>query len=145
MLKVELKYPDFGFLSTDANGNSVQFDIAPDQGGGGKGVRPMQTLLASLCSCSGVDIVIILKKQKQKINSFQITVNGEREPGKEPSLWKHVTLHFELNGDLDPSKVFRAIDLSIRKYCSVAETLRRAGAQIEWTLEVNGVMHSGKE
>jgi putative redox protein len=145
MITVELTNPDFGFLATDVNGNTAQFDIAPEQGGHGKGLRPMQTLLAALCSCSGVDVVIILKKQRQLIRSFKMNVEGEREPGKEPSLWRKVTLHYELYGELEPAKVYRAIDLSVRKYCSVAETLRRGGATIEWTLTVNGEGYSEKE
>lgn len=145
MITVELTNPDFGFLATDVNGNTAQFDIAPEQGGQGKGLRPMQTLLAALCSCSGVDVVIILKKQRQVIRSFKMKVEGEREPGKEPSLWRKVTLHYELNGELEPAKVYRAVDLSVRKYCSVAETLRRGGATIEWTLTVNGEGYSERE
>jgi putative redox protein len=99
----------------------------------------MQTVLAALCGCSGVDVVSILKKQRQIYTSLKIFVDGEREQGKEPSLWKDVRVRFELTGNnLDHAKVFRAAELSITKYCSVAETLRRAGANITFTVLVNG-------
>jgi putative redox protein len=98
----------------------------------------MQTVLAALCGCSGVDVVSILKKQRQSYTSLKIFIDGEREEGKEPSLWKDVRVRFELTGDIEPSKVYRAAELSITKYCSVAETLRRAGANITFTVFVNG-------
>jgi putative redox protein len=39
---------------------------------------------------------------------------------------------------VEPGKAWRAVDLSVNKYCSVAETLRRAGAVITWSVIVNG-------
>jgi Predicted redox protein, regulator of disulfide bond formation len=64
-------------------------------------------------------------------------IEGEREPNVEPSVWKNVTVVFRLRGDIDPDKAQRACDLSMSKYCSVAETLRRAGCDIKWKVEVN--------
>jgi putative redox protein len=99
----------------------------------------MQTLLAGLCGCSGVDVVSILKKQKQNLEGLQISVDGEREQGKDISLWQDLRLEFRLSGAIDPAKGYRAVALSIDKYCSVAETLRRAGASIAWKVFVNDV------
>ena len=64
--------------------------------------------------------------------------DGEREAGKEPSLWKHISLRFDLGGDVEPNKALRSVELSMDKYCSVAETLRLAGAKIEWKVFLNG-------
>lgn len=96
----------------------------------------MQLLLMALGSCSGIDIVSILKKQRQHIEAFTMQVSGEREPGVEPSLWKTVHVVFEIKGEVDKGKAERACQLSIDKYCSVAETLRRAGATITWEVNV---------
>jgi putative redox protein len=129
---------DYGLTITDAAGNSMQTDIPIDQGGTGRGVRPMQAILAALIGCSSVDIVSILKKQKQEITSLKMEVDGEREAGKEPSLWKTISLRIIIDGKIDPAKAYRATVLSMDKYCSVAETLRRAGAEISFVVEVNG-------
>jgi putative redox protein len=129
---------DYGLTLTDVSGNSMMIDIPVDQGGTAKGMRPMQTVLAALIGCSSVDVVSILKKQKQEINSFRLEVDGNREEGKEPSLWQNVQLKFLVDGNLDPSKVYRAAELSVNKYCSVAETLRKAGTAISFTVLVNG-------
>jgi putative redox protein len=138
LMNAELTNPDYGFTVVDEKNHSIFIDIPVEQGGNGGGMRPMQTVLAALCGCSGVDVVSILKKQRQNYTSLKIFVDGEREQGKEPSLWKDVRVRFELTGnDLDPGKALRAAELSITKYCSVAETLRRAGATITFTVKVN--------
>ena len=134
---------DYGMTITDATGNSMLIDIPVDQGGQGKGMRPMQTMLAALCGCSAVDVVSILQKQKQQYSSFKIAVDGDREHGKEPSVWETVELVFEFVGEVEPGKAFRAVKLSIDKYCSVAETLRRAGAAIQFKVKVNDVIFEG--
>ena len=134
---------DYGMTITDATGNSMLIDIPVDQGGQGKGMRPMQTMLAALCGCSAVDVISILQKQKQEYSSFKIAVDGDREHGKEPSVWETVELVFEFTGEVEPGKAFRAVTLSINKYCSVAETLRRAGAAINFKVKVNEVVFEG--
>jgi putative redox protein len=98
----------------------------------------MQTLLAALAGCSSVDIISILKKQRQDLTNLKIEVDGNREEGKEPSLWKQVEVKFLLEGNIEETKAKRAVDLSLEKYCSVAETLRKAGAVIEYEIFLNG-------
>jgi putative redox protein len=129
---------DYGLTLTDATGNGMNIDIPVDQGGTAKGMRPMQTMLAALIGCSSVDVISILKKQRQEVTSFRMEVDGHREQDKELSLWEEVALTFLLEGAVDPGKAYRAAELSINKYCSVAETLRRAGASIQFTVIVNG-------
>ena len=127
---------DFGFEAKDANGHVVKMDSNPESGGVNFGVRPMQLLLMGLGGCSGIDIVSILKKQRQTIESFDMKIEGERETGAEPSLWKAVNIVFILTGNIDADKAKRACALSMDKYCSVAETIRRAGCSITWEVKV---------
>lgn len=127
---------DFGFEGKDAAGHTVRMDSSPESGGHNFGIRPMQMLLMGLGGCSGIDIVSILKKQKQTVTGFQIRVEGERQAGKDPTLWKHIRIIFELKGAIDPEKAVRACSLSIEKYCSVAATLMAAGCKIEWETKI---------
>ena len=129
---------DFGFEAKDDKGHILKMDSSPESGGQNFGVRPMQALLMALGGCSAIDVITILKKQRQEIRDYQMIINGEREAGKEPSLWQHITLEFHLLGDIDKSKADKAVELSIAKYCSVAATLMKAGAQIKWKVVVNG-------
>ncbi|MBX9785606.1 MAG: OsmC family protein [Chitinophagaceae bacterium] len=128
---------DYGLTLTDATGNTMMIDIPVDQGGTAKGMRPTQTVLAALIGCSSVDVVSILKKQKQQITSFKMEVDGNREEGKEPSLWENVQLTFILEGTVDAGKAWRAAELSVEKYCSVAATLRKSGTNIRFKVIVN--------
>ncbi len=139
MIKIDVlrTSDDYGFTATDAFGNTVQMDTSPETGGNNYGFRPMQLLLATLGGCSGIDVISILKKQRQQVESFEAHIDGEREPGVEPSLYTNATIVFDLRGKIDPDKAHRACELSIEKYCSVAETLRRAGCTITWQVRIN--------
>ena len=139
MIRVEIEriHGDYGFEARDAAGHTMRLDTSPETGGDNFGVRPMQTLLIALGGCSGIDIISILKKQRLKVESFRAIIEGEREKGVEPSLWTIVNVQFLLEGDIDADKAKRACQLSMEKYCSVAETLRRAGATLNWTVSVN--------
>lgn len=141
MIRIELDRVngDFGFDAKDANGHTVRLDSSPESGGTNFGVRPMQMLLMGLGGCSGIDIVSILNKQRQTVEAFHMTIDGEREKGKEPTLWENVNILFDLKGNIDPDKAKKACQLSMDKYCSVAATLREAHCTISWEVVVNGV------
>ena len=138
MTRIEIKRvdDDYAFEATDTNNHSLRMDAAEAIGGHNSGIRPMQTLLSGLGGCSGVDIISILKKQRQEVKDFKMVINGEREAGKEPSLWKHIHIQFLFTGSVDAEKAAKACALSIDKYCSVAATLRAAGCNIEWDIEI---------
>lgn len=139
MIKVELErvQGDYGFKGLDAAGHHVMFDTSIENGGHNFGIRPMQSLLFALGSCSGIDIISILKKQKQTVSSFKIKIEGVREETKPIALWKTINMFLEFSGQIDKEKARKACALSIEKYCSVAETLRRAGAEISWSIQIN--------
>jgi putative redox protein len=138
-MRIELKRLDdaFHFEAISETGNIAHMDASENIGGSNKGVRPMQMLLMGLGGCSAIDIVMILKKQKQIIESFEISIDGERQPGKEPSLWETVEVHFKLKGTIEKEKAERAVQLSMDKYCSVSKTLEIAGAKITYKVSVN--------
>lgn len=127
---------DYGFLSVDETGQKIQMDIPIDQGGHGNGVRPMQSLLSALGACSGVDVVMILKKQKETIEHYSMEITGERETNKEPALWKTIHIVFSFKGSMTKERAEKACALSMDKYCSVAATLRAAGAIITWDVVI---------
>lgn len=127
---------DYGFDTVNENGTIIKMDTNPDMGGQEYGARPMQVLLNALAGCSSIDVISILKKQRQEITDFSVTVNGEREAGVEPSLWKDIELTFEIAGNVDEDKAKRAVDISMNKYCSVAITLVKAGANIKTNVVV---------
>ncbi len=124
-MKIELNRLNDGFHmeATNEQGNAVHIDASPDIGGTNQGMRPMQLLLAGLGGCSSIDIINILKKQKQPLRDIKVTITGEREKDVVPSLFVEAHLHFRFYGNLDEDKVQKAVVLGVDKYCSVAKTL----------------------
>lgn len=137
MIKIEINRLNdaFHFEASNENGNKVHIDASPDIGGTNQGMRPMQMLLAAFGGCSSIDIVNILKKQKQPLRDIKITVSGEREEGVIPSLFVKVHAHFRLFGKVDEDKAAKAVSLSVDKYCSVAKTLEKT-AIVTYSFEI---------
>lgn len=138
-MRIELKRLDdsFHFEAKNETGNIAHMDAGEGTGGHNKGVRPMQMLIMGLGGCSAIDIILILKKQKQVIEDFEISIDAEREKDKEPALWQFVEIHYKLKGKIDIAKAERAVALSLEKYCSVSKTLEIAGAKINYKVSVN--------
>lgn len=124
-MKIELNRLNdaFHLEAINEQGKSIHIDASPDIGGLNLGMRPMQLVLAAMGGCSTIDVINILKKQKQPLRDIKIEVTGEREKDVVPSLFVEVHVHFKLYGDLDNEKVQRAVSLAVDKYCSVAKTL----------------------
>jgi putative redox protein len=128
---------DYGFEASDEYGHTIKMDSSPESGGQNFGVRPMQMLLMGIGGCSAIDVISILKKQRQEVLDYRMTITGDREPNVEPSLWKEIGIEFHLQGNIDEDKAKRAVELSINKYCSVAATLEKAGAAISWKVFIH--------
>ncbi|MBC8264958.1 MAG: OsmC family protein [Anaerolineales bacterium] len=89
-----------------------------------KAVKPSDLLVLGLAACSGYDVVMIMKRQRQELSDLTIAADAEQAPDP-PYAFTHIHLHYVVSGhDLDPKKVERAITLSQEKYCSVAATIR---------------------
>lgn len=89
-----------------------------------KATKPSDLLLISLASCSAYDVVMILKRQREKLTNLYIHVDGQ-QASDPPYQFTDIHLHYTVEGDgLNPQKVERAIQLSEEKYCSVAATIR---------------------
>lgn len=87
------------------------------------GPGPMLTLILAAASCTGSDIVIILRKKRVELTKFQIDVAGTRRE-LEPRRYVAIQFTYRLRGEgLDETKARHAIDLSLEKYCSVVHSL----------------------
>ncbi|PWJ58205.1 putative redox protein [Dyadobacter jejuensis] len=128
----------FHFEGTGSSSVTVHTDASEAVGGSNAGVRPMELLLMGLASCSAIDVVLILKKQRQEITDFRVVVEGERqeEEGTKRSPFRTIHLTFKLTGEsLDENKINRAIGLSMEKYCSATAQLE-ALATITYSVEM---------
>ena len=137
MTKIEIERRDDGYhlVAKNEDGASLSMDASRDIGGKNMGLRPMQVLLSSLGGCSGIDVISLLKKQRQELRDIKITLTGERESGKIPSLYTSIHVHYKLFGTIDNDKAEKAVNLSMEKYCSVARTLEKT-ARITYSFEI---------
>lgn len=136
-MRIELKRKNdaFHFEACNEEGQMINIDASTDIGGENKGVRPMQLLPMALGGCSAIDMILILKKQKQQIDDFQISIDAEREESQVTNLFKSFHIVYKIKGNVDLGKAERAAALSMEKYCSVAKTLEKT-AKITWEVEV---------
>ena len=101
----------------------------------GSAATPMELLLIALGSCTGVDVISILKKKRQKVTDYRIEVSGERREDFPRSYTRLEVRHILRGRGLSEEAVARAIELSDQKYCSVAATLR-GSAEIVTSYEI---------
>jgi len=122
---VKVKWIDgLRFVATDSAGHSIVMDASKKSGGEGSGFSPMQLLLVALGSCTGMDVVHILRKQRQQADDLEILVSGRRveEP---PRVYNDIHVEYKVKGkSIKERAIQRAIQLSEDKYCSVGATLR---------------------
>jgi len=135
---LEKQAADYHFIASNSAGHTVDIDDATAyEDGKGNGVGPMQLLVMAIGGCSGVDIVSILKKARQPLETFHLQVDGDKPDGVSPSVYNHIFVHYHFTGDLDEKRVRRAIELGLGKYCSVAKMLEKS-ATIEYDFTING-------
>lgn len=125
---------DYHFETVNERGDVVHLDNKTDAEP--KGASPMDLLLRAIAGCSSIDIVMILKKQHLELDDLRVEVEGYREDGAIPNVFKRIQLNFVLEGDLPSAKVKRAVDLSMEKYCSVSKMLEKA-AEINYAIILN--------
>jgi len=125
----------FKFEGSADSGHPIILDAAEHAGGTNQGPRPMELLLLALGGCTGMDIIVILKKMRKEIESFEIKLEAERA-GEHPKVFTKIRVTYLLKGkDLKASDVERAIGLSKEKYCSVGGMLNKV-ADIDYQFKI---------
>ena len=123
-MKARIKWVEQACLVAEAgSGHGVVVDGSPEIGGRNLGVRPMEMVLMGLGGCTAMDVLSILKKQRQQITDCVIEVEGQRRD-EHPKVFTQIHLRYIITGhNLKESLVKRAVDLSADTYCSVSAML----------------------
>lgn len=119
------------FVATSPSGHAVTLDSDRESN---KAPGPMEFVLLALGACTATDVVSILEKKRQKLDSLEIICSGERAK-QPPTVWIKLEILYRLYGRLDEAAVRHAIQLSEDKYCSVAAMLRKT-AVLSWRYEI---------
>lgn len=117
--------------TAEGSGGKVLLDGSPDIGGENKGMRPMELMATAIASCAAMDVVHILRKQNEPLESLDIDVRCERAEGT-PAPFTKIRIDFIANDDVDGHKLRRAASLGVEKYCSARMSLDPA-IQVTWT------------
>ena len=129
---------NYHFELKNERGHLVNVDNRSEFGGDDLGASPMELVLMGVAGCSAIDMISILKKQRQEISSFKAEVEGERVQVGEAKPFKDIHVIFYLEGDIKEDKAAKAAQLSFEKYCSVSKTLEPT-ATIHYKVILNGV------
>ncbi|MEK8020128.1 MAG: OsmC family protein [Candidatus Parabeggiatoa sp.] len=126
-MKARIKWVENACLMAEAeSGHGVVIDGAAEIGGRNLGVRPMEMILMGLGGCTAMDVLSILKKQRQNVTDCVVEVNGERRE-QTPKIFTDIHIHYIITGrDLKNNLVKRAVDLSAETYCSVSAMLGKS-------------------
>lgn len=119
------------FVATSPSGHAMAIDSDRQSN---KAPGPMEMLLMALGACTATDVVIVLQKKRQKLESLEVICSGERA-AKPPQVWTKLEVLYRLRGKLDDAAVQHAIKLSEEKYCSVSAMLQKT-ATLTWRYEI---------
>lgn len=136
-MKVELKRVNDA-VHLEGSGTSpvkIHMDGSPEIGGQDLGARPMELVLMALASCSSLDLISILKKQRQQIDDYSVSVEGQRRD-EIPKVFTSIHMNFMLKGHIDRAKAEKAAELAVKKYCSVHDMLAKGGVEITYNITI---------
>ncbi len=105
------------FTGSADSGFEIPLGASPKVGGDNDGFRPMELMAISLAGCTAMDVISILKKKRQEISDFQVTVETERAD-QHPKVFTSAVIEYHVAGkDIAENAVSRAIELSADTYC----------------------------
>jgi putative redox protein len=105
--------------------------------GSDSAMTPKQLVLAGLAGCTAMDVVALMKKYHQPLESFEIDTEVEKSSGGYPEVFTAAMLTFKLKGQVEAAKAIEAVELSQTKYCGVSAMLAKA-FPIRYRIELNG-------
>ncbi len=130
---VDMSWTDKVAFEADMDGHKLITDATKEVGGSDLGPRPKKLMLASLAGCTGIDVVMILKKMKIEPEAFNIIVEGELTD-EHPKHYDKIKVIYKFKGkNLPKDKLQKAVNLSQEKYCGVSAVYSKA---IEITSEI---------
>lgn len=119
---------DFTFISSGESGHYVVMD-SDHEDRSPKANGPTELLLQSLCVCTGMDVISILRKMKEPVNRFEINATATRA-SEHPKVITEINLEYVVYGEINSENLEKAITLSQEKYCNISITLKRGGVKI---------------
>lgn len=123
-MKANVKWVDgLQFVGINERNSAVVMDGLPAAGGEGAGMKPTELLLVALAGCTAMDVISVMKKKRQEVREFSVSVEGSQRQDY-PQSFNEIKLVYRVKGDnIDEEALKRSIELSEEKYCSVRMTI----------------------
>lgn len=121
----------------------VAMDAKPPIGTGAS-FTPKELVILGLSGCTGMDVVALMRKHKQTMESFEISAEVTPTQGPPPTVFEKIELSFVMTGIIDERILIESVNLSQNKYCGVSAMLAKA-CPIFYKISLNGkVIHQGQ-
>jgi putative redox protein len=128
-MKVSAKWVDgYTFIASGETNHYTVMDASYETQPA-RASTPNELLLQAMAGCTGMDIVSILKKMKQRFTGLEVNIEASRT-NDFPKLFETINMEYVVHGSVDRESLQKAIDLSMEKYCNISITLERAGAKV---------------
>lgn len=130
---VDMSWTDKIAFEADMDGHKVVIDASEEVGGSDLGPRPKKLMLTALAGCTGIDVVMILKKMKVEFEAFNVIVEAD-VTDEHPKHYNKMKIVYQFKGkNLPLAKLEKAVKLSEEKYCGVSAVYNKA---IEMSTEI---------
>ena len=95
----------------------VPLGTSPSVGGNNDGFRPLELIAVGLAGCTAMDVVSILQKKRQELETFVVRVHADLSE-EHPKVFTHLEIEYVISGkNISREAVERAVELSESKYC----------------------------
>lgn len=124
--EVNMAWVDKIAFEADVDGHKIVTDATIEGGGSDLGVRPKKLMLAALAGCTGIDVIMILKKMKIEPEAFNVIVEAD-VTDEHPKHYSKMKIVYQFKGsNLPLEKLEKAVKLSEEKYCGVTAVYKKA-------------------
>jgi putative redox protein len=114
------------FDVTTGSGRALTFGDAADA----NELSPVETIAAALGACTGMDVISILEKKRQVVDTYRIETRAEQRD-EYPQVYTRIDVTHVVEGTVVlEAAVRRAVELSATKYCPVNAMLSAGATEI---------------
>jgi putative redox protein len=136
-MKVALRWKSKMAFEATVGDHRVELDTSTENGGSDSAPSPKQLVLAALCGCTAMDVVLFLQKMRQTVTGCEVDAEADQTTSQ-PAVFQRIHLVYRISGrDLRAEKVVNAVELSQTKYCGVSAMLSRT-ATIDYRILLEG-------
>lgn len=110
------------FVGRGKSGHAVLMDSSDKSGGADSAASPVEVMLCSLGGCTGMDVISILRKMKTEPDDLSVEIKDTRAPDY-PKVFTDIHITYRVRGNVPEANLKKAIELSLTKYCPIANSL----------------------